>query len=262
LPFIGYRRPARTVVHPVCAGQFPAWLPAGTMAVEGPVPMNENRKKIGEQYRQVAKQGGLTPASQEDIAQAARLRGYLSDQIEGVPEEAVQMGLGCGNPVAIAELQPGQVVLDLGSGGGLDVFLAARKVGPTGKAVGVDLTAEMVERARRFATEGGYQNVEFHVGQIESLPVVSESIDVVISNCVINHSSDKAAVFREAHRVLKPGGRLHVSDLVVVAPPSELDGPGMEIWTDWLKVACDKGEYLEAMEQAGFADVAVVVGQP
>ena len=223
--------------------------------------MNEN-KKIRQKYRQVAKQGGLTPMSQEDVAQAVERRGYSASQIEGVPEGAVQMGVGCGNPTAIAELQPGQVVLDLGSGGGLDVFVAAKKVGPTGKAIGVDLTAEMVEKARQFATEGGYQNVEFHVGQMEKLPVASESIDVVISNCVINHSTDKAAVFREARRALKPGGRLSVSDLVVMVPPPEPDAPGMEIWADWLKVACGKDEYLKAMRRAGFADITVVVEQP
>ena len=224
--------------------------------------MDKNRNKIREQYRRAARQGGLTSTGQPDVGQAARLRGYSADQIEGVPDGAVQMGLGCGNPAAMAALQPGQVVLDLGSGGGLDVFVAARKVGPTGKAIGVDLTAEMVEKARRFAAEGGYPNVEFYVGQIENLPVASESIDVVISNCVINHASDKAAVFREARRALKPGGRLYVSDLVVTAPPPEPDAPGMEIWTDWLKVACGKGQYLKAMEQAGFAEVTIVEERP
>ena len=224
--------------------------------------MHKNSKKIRRQYRQVAEQGGRNPASREDVAHAASLRGYSPDQIEGVPEEAVRMGLGCGNPAAIADLQPGQVVLDLGSGGGLDVFVAARKVGPTGKAIGIDLTAEMVEKARRLAAEGGFRNVEFHVGGIENLPVASESVDVVISNCVINHSPAKAAVFREARRALRPGGKMYVSDLVVTGPPPQSDVPGIEIWADWLSVACGKDEYLKAMEQAGFAEVTLAQEQP
>ena len=184
--------------------------------------------------------------------------GYTDEEIKNVPAGAIQMGLGCGNPTALAELKQGQVVLDLGSGAGLDAFVAAQKVGPEGKVIGVDMTPEMVAKANQFAKEGGYTNVEFKVGRIEHLPVPDASIDVIISNCVINHSPDKLAVFKEALRVLRPGGLLLVADLVVQGQIPSPDSPGLKIWKEWLKVACGREEYLAAANRAGFATVTVV----
>jgi len=191
-------------------------------------------------------------------AASAQALGYSTDEIANVPEGAIQMGLGCGNPTTLANLQAGQTVLDLGSGAGLDAFIAAQKVGPTGRAIGVDMTPEMVAKANRFAQEGGFTNVEFKLGRIEQLPLPDASIDIIISNCVINHSTDKPAVFREALRVLRPGGLLLVSDLVVAGPLPPLDTPGLEVWKEWLAVAGGKQEYLSVATQAGFSSVVVV----
>ena len=174
-----------------------------------------------------------------------------------MPEDAF-MGLGCGNPTALADLKEGETVLDLGSGGGIDVFLAAVKVGLSGKAIGVDMTPKMVELATRNAQAGGFANVEFRLGEIEDLPVEDNSVDAIISNCVINLSPDKLRVFKEAYRVLKPGGRIMVSDIVTDGELPEEVRQDPEAWAGCIAGAMDRGDYLEAIRRAGFERVEVV----
>ncbi len=183
--------------------------------------------------------------------------GYGNDELASVPEGA-DLGLGCGNPVALASLRPGETVMDLGSGAGLDCFLAAEKVGREGKVIGVDMTPEMIDKARANAAGGDYSNVEFRLGEIENLPAADAYVDVVISNCVINLSPDKGRVFREAFRVLKPGGRLMVSDLVLLKelPDAIRDAVGLR--TGCITGAMLKRDYLRAIRQAGFTRVEVV----
>jgi len=183
--------------------------------------------------------------------------GYGNQDIAAVPDGA-NLGLGCGNPVALASLQPGETVLDLGSGAGFDAFLASKRVGPEGHVIGVDMTPQMIERATTLAKTHGYTNVEFRLGDIESLPVADGTADAIISNCVVNLSTDKARVFREAFRVLKPGGRLMVSDLVLVRPlPTEV-AQDMDAYGACIAGALLKTDYLAAIESAGFDGVAVV----
>ncbi len=182
--------------------------------------------------------------------------GYAAEDLAQVPEGA-DMGLGCGNPRAIAGLRPGEVVLDLGSGGGFDCFLAAREVGEAGRVIGVDMTSDMVSKARDNATQGGFYHVEFRLGEIEHLPVADQSIDVIISNCVINLSPDKGQVFREAYRVLRPGGRLAISDVVATAElPEELKNDPV-LYSGCMGGASTIDELTVAMEQAGFAGVRI-----
>jgi len=182
--------------------------------------------------------------------------GYSPDDIESVPDDSV-LGLGCGNPVALASLKEGETVLDLGSGGGIDVFLAAKKVGTTGKVIGVDMTEEMVARAKASALKHGYKNVEFRLGEIENLPVEDETVDIIISNCVINLSPDKLKVFQEAYRVLKPSGRLMVSDLVTEGKLPEEIRKSYAAWAGCIAGALEKREYLETIKRAGFKNVKV-----
>jgi ubiquinone/menaquinone biosynthesis C-methylase UbiE len=172
--------------------------------------------------------------------------------------QAITPSLGCGNPTGLAGLKPGEVVLDLGSGGGLDVFLAAEKVGPTGRAIGVDMTAEMVDLARQNARKIGATNVEFRLGEIEALPLADQSVDVILSNCVINLSPDKDAVFREAFRVLRPGGRVTISDIVTNGPLPEPVRRSVTAWAGCVAGALEEQEYLTRLRAAGFADVRVV----
>ena len=224
-----------------------------------------NEKKIKEvvkgRYAQIAKQDqqsccsscacGVSPLSQAEAI------GYLREDLEHVPEEAI-MVLGCGNPTAIADLKIGEVVLDLGSGAGVDVFLAANKVGSTGRIIGVDMTKEMVDKAKSIARDHGYHNVEFRLGEIETLPVEDKSVDATISNCVINLSPDKSKVFQEAYRVLKPGGRLVVSDIVSEGMlPAEIKD-NLDAWACCIAGALEQQEYLREIKEAGFENVQVV----
>jgi SAM-dependent methyltransferase len=183
--------------------------------------------------------------------------GYTAEQKSAVPEGA-NLGLGCGSPLAYADARPGETVLDLGSGAGIDCFLAAREVGPTGRVLGVDMTPAMIERARANAAKGDYPNVEFRLGEIEHLPVADASVDLIISNCVVNLSPDKPQVFREALRVLKPGGRLLVSDLVLTRPLSPALQKNVDLYVGCVAGASLRDDYLRMMREAGFADVQVV----
>ena len=192
--------------------------------------------------------------SAEDIS---RQVGYGDNDLNSVPEGA-NLGLGCGNPVALASLREGDVVLDLGSGAGFDAFLAAAKVGSSGKVIGVDMTPEMIEKANANAAKGDFQNVEFRLGEIENLPVADKEVDVIISNCVINLSPEKEGVFKEAFRVLKPDGHLMVSDLVLLKPLPEVVRQSVEAYVGCIAGAVMKDEYLSAIRAAGFHDVRVV----
>ncbi len=182
---------------------------------------------------------------------------YADAQTEGLPREAVLASLGCGNPTALAELNPGEVVLDLGSGGGIDVLLSARRVGPGGKAYGLDMTDEMLALANENKRRAGAENVEFLKGDIENIPLPDESVDVIISNCVINLSGDKARVLREAHRVLKPGGRFAVSDVVVRGGVPENVRRSMELWIGCVAGALEENEFTSLLGDAGFEQITI-----
>jgi N-acetylglutamate synthase-like GNAT family acetyltransferase/2-polyprenyl-3-methyl-5-hydroxy-6-metoxy-1,4-benzoquinol methylase len=182
---------------------------------------------------------------------------YTAAETAALPAEAVQASLGCGNPVALAQLTPGDVVLDLGSGGGIDVLLSARRVGPTGKAYGLDMTDEMLALARENQAKAGVENVDFLRGEIEAIPLPEASVDVIISNCVINLSADKPRVFAEAYRVLKPGGRLAVSDIVVRGPVPEPIRKSVEAWTGCIAGTLEEDEYAALLAAAGFEAVTI-----
>lgn len=182
---------------------------------------------------------------------------YDEDQTAVLPEQAVLASLGCGNPTALADLKPGEVVLDLGSGGGIDVLLAARRVGPTGKVYGLDMTDEMLELARRNQREAGIENVEFLKGDIEAIPLPDASVDVIISNCVINLAADKRRVLSESFRVLKPGGRFAVSDVVVRGDVPADMRRSMELWVGCIAGALEEDEFRGILEGLGFEDVSI-----
>ncbi len=191
-------------------------------------------------------------ASQATSSDVSKL--YNIPEVTELPEDVTGLSLGCGDPVTLASLKPGQTVLDLGSGGGIDCFLAAKKVGPTGHVIGVDMTPAMLEKARANRAKLAMDNVEFRLGEIEHLPVSDNSVDVIISNCVINLSPDKPQVFREAFRVLKPGGKLAVSDIVTDGPLPEAIKQSLSSWAGCVAGALDVKNYLAAMSEAGFTD--------
>ncbi len=221
--------------------------------------MDEVKKNVREAYGNIAKgepKCGCSCGCGVDAKQISKGLGYTQEQMSSVPDGA-NLGLGCGNPTALADIKPGEVVLDLGSGAGFDSFLAAQKVGKSGKVIGVDMTAEMLDRARTNAKKGGYENVEFRLGEIENLPVADNSVDLVISNCVINLSDNKPRVFEEAFRVLKPGGRMHVSDIVLVKQVPERLKDVVAAYTGCFSGAITRDDYLAGLSKAGFSSVGV-----
>ncbi len=201
--------------------------------------------------------GGCSCGGAFDPMEAARQLGYADEDLEAIPQESV-LGLGCGNPVTLASLKPGETVLDLGSGGGIDVFLASRKVGSSGKVIGIDINEAMIKRSIEAATEYGYTNTEFKLGEIESLPIDDNTIDVIVSNCVINLSLDKPRVFHEVYRVLKPGGRLMVSDMVTVGGLPEEVRKNVEAWASCISGAEEKDNYLAQIVEVGFKNVKIL----
>jgi arsenite methyltransferase len=222
------------------------------------------RKAVREGYAKVVKQDNscCTPVksccgSTELIQDISKKIGYTDVELKAAPEGA-NLGLGCGNPVALASLKQGEIVLDLGSGAGFDCFLAAGRVGEGGKVIGVDMTPEMIEKARENARKSNYANVEFRLGEIEHLPAADNSVDAVISNCVINLSPDKKGVFTEAFRVLKPGGRLMISDIVLLKELPAFIKNSLEAYIGCVAGAMLKDDYLKAVREAGFQDVKII----
>lgn len=217
----------------------------------------EIRKVVREGYATIAKRESSCcgkPDLAKDISQQI---GYTGEELDAVPQGA-NLGLGCGNPIALASLKEGETVLDLGAGAGFDCFLAANKVGQRGKVIGVDMTPEMIEKARENARKGSYKNVEFRLGEIENIPAANDSVDIVISNCVINLSPDKKKVFKEVFRVLKPGGRLMVSDIVLLKELPDFIKNSVAAYIGCVSGALLKNDYLEAIREADFHEVKVL----
>ncbi len=229
----------------------------------------EIKKIVREKYAEVARTNtsccspsccGSSQAATQKESLSQKI-GYKPDDLAKVPSES-NLGLGCGNPVALADLKEGEVVLDLGSGAGIDCFLAANKVGPSGRVIGVDMTPEMIERGRANARLHNYSNVEFRLGEVENLPVADNTVDVIISNCVINLSPDKGRVFREAFRVLKPGGRMIISDIVLSQPLPASLRESAEFYTACVAGAMLKDEYLQEIKAAGFRKIEILTEFP
>ena len=206
-------------------------------------------------YGNVARQG--LGSHQDGVRSVANAFGYSDDELASIPDEA-NMGLSCGNPVAMASLREGETVVDLGSGGGLDVFLASRQVGPSGTAIGIDMTGDMISLARANAAKGSYDNVRFHLAEIEAMPIPSNSVDCVISNCVLNLCVDKDAALREVFRILKPGGRLAVSDIALKQELPEALAQEVAAWTGCIGGAITIDDNQSKLFAAGFADVTIV----
>jgi len=229
----------------------------------------EIKKSVRENYANVAKQAGSCCAPSATASSCgcgssqttSKAIGYSDEDLTSVPDGA-NLGLGCGNPVALASLKEGETVLDLGSGAGFDCFLASKKVGPTGKVIGVDMTPEMLDRARENARKGEYKNVDFRLGEIENLPVADNSVDAIISNCVINLSVDKPRVFAEGYRVLKTGGRVMVSDIVLLQALPEFLKNSVQAYVGCIAGAMRIDEYVNTIRQAGFKEVKIVEETP
>lgn len=226
------------------------------------------KKAVRDGYAKIVKQGSTCCApltsccGSTDLAQGvSKSIGYSDEELNAVPEGA-NLGLGCGNPVALASLKEGETVLDLGSGAGFDCFLAADRVGKTGKVIGVDMTPEMLEKARGNAVKGNYENIEFRLGEIENLPVADNSVDIVISNCVINLAPDKPRVFAETFRALKPGGRLMISDIVLLQELPDFVKKSIEAYIGCLSGAIMRDAYIATIEAAGFQDVRIIGETP
>jgi arsenite methyltransferase len=223
----------------------------------------EIKKAVRKKYSAIAKDetsccsAKTTCECGETTEAKSKRMGYTEEELLSAPKGA-NMGLGCGNPVALASLKEGEVVLDLGSGGGFDAFLAAKRVGEKGKVIGVDMTPEMLEKARANAKKGKLKNVEFRLGEIENLPVADNSVDVIISNCVINLSPDKERVFNEANRVLRAGGRLMVSDLVLLEKLPDFLKGSVEALTGCIAGAMLKDDYINVIKKAGFKNVSII----
>ena len=218
------------------------------------MPVTKIEQVVQSKYGTVAESG--LSSGHAGVRAVAEAFGYSGDELASIPAEA-NMGLSCGNPTAFATLKPGETVVDLGSGGGLDVFLAAQKVGPAGRAIGIDMTPEMLALARANAAKGGYQNVEFHESTIDQLPLADGTVDCIISNCVINLAPDKPAVFREMARVLKPGGRVATSDIAIKRPlPAEL-GESLMAYVGCIAGAIEIDAYRAGLLAAGFSAVEI-----
>jgi len=233
------------------------------------IKLEDVKIAVGDRYGKIARNAGsccappstLCCGSDRAVDQIGKGIGYSQEDLEAVPEGS-NLGLDCGNPIALASLKEGETVVDLGSGAGFDCFLAANRVGRSGKVIGVDMTPDMLDKARDNARKNGYENVEFRLGEIEHLPVADNMADVIISNCVINLSPDKGNVFREAFRVLKPGERLMVSDIVLLGELPAALRNSIEAYVGCLAGAVMKEEYLRGIEDAGFQDVKILGETP